>query len=56
MPRARRFMTAFAEALYEANEEPLHLVLDEADLWAPQRPIKGWEGLLGHICAVSSHG
>jgi uncharacterized protein len=45
----RRFMAAFAEALYEANEEPLHLVLDEADLWAPQRPIKGWEGLLGHI-------
>jgi DNA helicase HerA-like ATPase len=28
----RRFMAAFAEALYEANEEPLHLVLDEADL------------------------
>jgi hypothetical protein len=43
----RRFMAAFAEALYEANEEPLHLVLDEADLWAPQRSIKGWEGLLG---------
>src|SRR5262249_17499689 len=42
----RRFMAAFSEALYEANEEPLHLVLDEADLWAPQRPIKGWEGLL----------
>ena len=45
----RRFMAAFAEALHEANEEPLHLVLDEADLWAPQRPIKGWESLLGHI-------
>ncbi len=28
----RSFMTAFAEALYEANTEPLHLVLDEADL------------------------
>jgi DNA helicase HerA-like ATPase len=37
----RRFMAAFAEALYEANEEPLHLILDEADLWAPQRPIEG---------------
>ena len=35
----RRFMAAFAEALYEENEEPLHLVLDEADLWTPQRPI-----------------
>ena len=45
----RRFMAAFAEALYETNEEPLHLILDKADLWAPQRPIKGWESLLGHI-------
>ena len=60
----RRFMAAFAEALYEANEEPLHLVLDEADMWAPQRPIKGWEGLLGTskrlsgaaACAASSRG
>jgi uncharacterized protein len=26
----RRFMMAFAEALYDANEEPLHLVLDRA--------------------------
>ncbi len=33
----RGFMTAFTEALYAANTEPLHLVLDEADLWAPQR-------------------
>jgi DNA helicase HerA-like ATPase len=52
----RRFMAAFSEALYEANEEPLHLVLDEADLWAPQRPIKGWEGLLGHIEEVVRRG
>jgi uncharacterized protein len=52
----RRFMAAFAEALCEANEEPLHLVLDEADLWAPQRPIKGWEGLLGHIEEIVRRG
>jgi uncharacterized protein len=52
----RRFMAAFAEALYEANEEPLHLVLDEADLWAPQRPIKGWESLLGHIEEIMRRG
>jgi hypothetical protein len=52
----RRFMAAFAEALYEANEEPLHLVFDEADLWAPQRPIKGWEGLLGHIEEIVRRG
>jgi hypothetical protein len=52
----RRFMAAFSDALYEANEEPLHLVLDEADLWAPQRPIKGWEGLLGHIEEIVRRG
>ena len=52
----RRFMAAFAEALYEANGEPLHLILDEADLWAPQRPIKGWENLLGHIEEIVRRG
>ena len=52
----RQFMAAFAEAIYEANEEPLHLVFDEADLWAPQRPIKGWEGLLGHIEEIVRRG
>jgi DNA helicase HerA-like ATPase len=52
----RHFMAAFSEALYDANEEPLHLVLDEADLWAPQRPIKGWEGLLGHIEEIVRRG
>src|ERR1700736_506659 len=52
----RRFMAAFSEAVYEANKEPLHLVLDEADLWAPQRPIKGWEGLLGHIEEIVRRG
>jgi uncharacterized protein len=52
----RQFMAAFAEAIYEANEEPLHLIFDEADLWAPQRPIKGWEGLLGHIEEIVRRG
>jgi uncharacterized protein len=52
----RRFMAAFAEALYETNEEPLHLVLDEADVWAPQRLIKGWESLLGHIEEIVRRG
>lgn len=42
-----RFMTAFAETLYHKNRAPLHLILDEADLFAPQRPMKGQERLLG---------
>lgn len=37
----RRFMTAFAERLYHRNRAPLHLVVDEADAYAPQRPPKG---------------
>lgn len=34
----RRFMLAFLEQLYRrASGEPMHLVFDEADLWAPQK-------------------
>jgi len=52
----RSFMTAFAEALHEANAEPLHLVLDEADLWAPQRAQPGGQALLGRIEEVVRRG
>ena len=52
----RRFMAAFCQTLYETNQEPLQLILDEADLWAPQRPIKGWEGLLGDIEEIVRRG
>jgi hypothetical protein len=52
----RRFMASFCESLYEANEQPLHLVLDEADLWAPQRPLPDQTGLLGHIEEIVRRG
>ena len=52
----RRFMAAFAEAIYDANAEPLHLVLDEADLWAPQRPLPDQMGLLGRIEEIVRRG
>jgi uncharacterized protein len=42
-----RFMTDFGERLYHRNRQPLHLVLDEADAFAPQRPQKGQERMLG---------
>jgi hypothetical protein len=46
----RRFMTAFLESIYrKASGEPFHLVVDEADLFAPQKPGKGDEVLLGHM-------
>jgi uncharacterized protein len=49
-------MAAFAEALYDANEEPQHLVFDEADLWAPQRPLPDQTGLLGRIEEIVRRG
>ena len=34
----RRFMLAFLNALYRhKTKEPLHVVFDEADMWAPQK-------------------
>lgn len=44
-----RFMTDFGERLYYRNRDPLHLVLDEADAFAPQKPYKGQERMLGAI-------
>lgn len=38
-----RFTTQFAERLYQKNRDPLHLVVDEADLFAPQRAPQGYE-------------
>jgi hypothetical protein len=49
-------MTAFTEALYDSNSEPLHLVLDEADLWAPQRVQMGGYDLLGRIEEIVRRG
>lgn len=43
----RRFMTDFLECLYHRNREPLHLVVDEADLFAPLRGGKDTMRLLG---------
>jgi len=44
-----RFMETFAERLYQRNRQALHLVLDEADAFAPQRPMPGEQRLLGAI-------
>jgi transposase-like protein len=52
----RGFMTAFTAALHESNTEPLHLVLDEADLWAPQRVQADGYDLLGRIEEIVRRG
>lgn len=43
----RRFMTDLTVRLYQGNELPLLVVLDEADLWAPQRSGPDAYTLLG---------
>jgi DNA helicase HerA-like ATPase len=44
-----RFMTDFAETLYHRNRQLLHLVLDEADAFAPQRPMPDQARMLGVV-------
>ncbi len=41
------FMMAFAERLYFKNRTPLHLIVDEADTFAPQKPLPGQQRMLG---------
>lgn len=43
----RRFVCDFMERLYHRNRDPLHLVVDEADLFAPLRGSKESARLLG---------
>src|SRR5258706_5871561 len=44
-----RFMTDFAETLSRRNRHAVHLVLDEADEFAPQRPMGDEARMLGAI-------
>lgn len=44
-----RFMTDFAETLYRRNRNAVHLVLDEADAFAPQRPFGDESRMLGAV-------
>lgn len=41
-----RFLCDFAERLYRRNSEPLHLFLEEADDYVPQRPMREQARLL----------
>ncbi|WP_164901723.1 ATP-binding protein [Neorhizobium lilium] len=42
-----RFLTPFLEQLYAGNRAPLHLIVDEADEVAAQKPADGEQRLLG---------
>lgn len=53
---ARRFVTDFAEKLYHSNREPLHLIVDECDLFCPQRTFAGTERLVGAMDDIVRRG
>lgn len=42
-----RFMVDFAETVYHKNRSPLHIFLDEADAFGPQRPMRDEARMLG---------
>lgn len=49
----KQFLLDFAKRLYRRNEEPLHLFLEEADDYIPQRPmrdeaqlLRAWENIV----------
>ena len=44
-----QFVTAFAERIYQRNRTPMHIILDEADSYCPQKPQHGKECMLGAI-------
>lgn len=41
-----KWYTGFAERLYQANERPVHVLLDEADIFAPQKPWPDEQAML----------
>lgn len=53
---ATRFLTAFFEALYSKNRGALHLVLDEADMMAPQNPMPETRRLQGVVNKIVRRG
>lgn len=51
-----RFMTDFAEHLYRHNRSPLHLIIDEADEFAPQNPLPESKRMSGSIDRIVRRG
>lgn len=45
--KRKEFVADFLEELYRKNREALHLIVEEADMFAPQKPRAGEERMLG---------
>ncbi|OBK11265.1 hypothetical protein A9W96_11065 [Mycobacterium sp. 1245852.3] len=54
--QARTFATAFAERLYHRNRDPLHVVIEEADVLIPQRASADTARLLGAMEDLAKRG
>lgn len=52
----KRFAADFAERLYQKNREPLHLIVDEADMFIPQKPVEGEQRMLGAFDKIVRRG
>lgn len=55
----REFATDFAERFYRRKRpgtDPIHLFVDEADMFAPQRPLPGDQRMLGAFEAIVRRG
>lgn len=51
-----RFVTAFLDRLYRKNTQPLLLVIDEADVFAPQRPERNENLMLNRMETICRRG
>lgn len=53
----KKFTVAFFEALYRHNREHIHLIVDEADTFAPQKPIGPLEAtLVARFASIAKRG
>lgn len=52
----QEFGTEFFAQLYKANRRPLHLIIDEADEFAPQNPMPETKRLLHHVDRIVRRG
>lgn len=52
----RAFMEGFLDALYRLNKRPVHLVIDEADAFAPQSSLPEMRRVLGHMSKIVRRG
>ncbi|MCW5777337.1 MAG: DUF853 family protein [Phycisphaeraceae bacterium] len=56
LSQRHRFIERFAESIYRSNRSPLHLVIDEADEFAPQKPLPETQRMLGAVDRIVRRG